>query len=156
MPVPSRHLLHHENRRSRAWYLGEQSDLKNFERRGHRKFNRFWGRVTLATLNVRSLGKDKQDADFYYSYLQSLHHDALALTEMWNSQERYDSWRCVTSMSSRGDDTCRNVYFTFGAVCLASITSWTFGDFGLLGAHTRTSMQFINYLHLPPPIFFQS
>ena len=83
------------NRQRRKWVHVEEDAIR--ELRGHRKFNRFWGHVTLATLNVRSLGRRRQDSDFYYSYLTSLRHDALGLTEMWNSQRRYDSWTCVTS-----------------------------------------------------------
>ena len=82
----------------------------NFERRGHRKFNRFWGCTTLATLNVRSLGRKRHDSDFYYSYVESLGHDATGLTEMWHTQERYDSWKCVTSETGRsGEDRAAGV-----------------------------------------------
>ena len=88
------HTSHWRNRKGRKWVHEEEHAIR--ELRGHRKFNRFWGHVTLATLNVRSLGRRRQDSDFYYSYLQSLEHDALGLTEMWNSQRRYDSWTCVT------------------------------------------------------------
>ena len=48
------------------------------------------------TLNVRSLDSKRADTDFYYSYLESLSHDALAVAEAWNTQRHYDSWRCVT------------------------------------------------------------
>ena len=61
-------------------------------------FNKKWcGAITFSTLNVRSLGSDRADADFYYSYFESLGHDAICMTEMWNSQRHYESWRCVTS-----------------------------------------------------------
>ena len=105
MPAaPRQHLTSQwQSRRSRkAWVNpgGRREEIREF--RGHRKFNRHWGHVTFATLNVRSLGRRRQDADFYYSYLQSLNHDALGLTEMWNSQHRYDSWDCVTCEPNNG------------------------------------------------------
>lgn len=93
---------HWRNAQGRSWVQNNDDRNAIRELRGHRKFNRFWGHVTLATLNVRSLGRKRQDADFYYSYLQSLSHDALGLTEMWNSQRHYESWACVTSVTSQG------------------------------------------------------
>ena len=101
----SRHLdYHRRNRERRKWWHDERDAQANLERQGHRKFNKFWGCVTLATLNVRSLGSKRQDADFYYSYLESLSHDALGLTEMWHTQRRYDSWTCVTSEPGQGGE----------------------------------------------------
>ena len=89
--------------RGRKWYHDEKQALE--ELRDHRKFNKFWGHTTFATLNVRSLGWKRSDSDFYYSYLESLGHDALDATEMWGTERRYDSWRCVTSEPNlTGDD----------------------------------------------------
>ena len=67
--------LHHHRTRGRKWYEGEQRALE--ELRDHRKFNKFWGHITFATLNVRSLDSKRSDADFYYSYLEQLGHDDL-------------------------------------------------------------------------------
>ena len=95
----------HRNR-GRSWTNGLDDGIEEF--RGHRKFNRFWGHVTLATFNVRSLGRKRQDADFYYSHLESLNHDALGLTEMWGSQQHYESWNCVTCTPNlSGEDSKR-------------------------------------------------
>ena len=99
------HLTRHwHDRRKRSWTHG----YKNYkplieELRDHRKFNRFWGHTTLATLNVRSLGQLRRDSDYHYSYIKGLNHDATGLTEMWNTHTRYESWTCVTSAPC-GDD----------------------------------------------------
>ena len=73
-------------------------DAVNCSRKRNKAFNKKWdGGVTFATLNVRSLGCKRADADFYYSYIKSLAHDATCLTEMWNTQRHYEAWSCVTS-----------------------------------------------------------
>ena len=100
MPTAMLHWQHRQRRRREWGCQGGREEIREF--RGHRKFNRFWGHVTLATLNVRSLGRRRQDDGFYYSHLKSLNHDVMGLTEMWNSQKRYDSWDCVTCEPNHG------------------------------------------------------
>ena len=84
--------LPHYHTRGRKWYDGERDAYANFEGRDHRRFNKLWGTTTFATLNIHSLGSKREDVDFYFSYLESLGHDPLGATEMWNSQRHYESW----------------------------------------------------------------
>ena len=75
---------------SRSQFIDQSRNLNR-----KKKYNKKWGNVGFSTLNIRSLGSKREDADFYYSYCESLGYDATCLTEMWNSQRHYESWNCV-------------------------------------------------------------
>ena len=76
--------LTHRNHQGRSWTgQGENVVTRANGNRAHLKFNKFWEHdISLSTLNVRSLGAERQDSDFYFSYLESLGHDATGVTEM--------------------------------------------------------------------------
>ena len=62
------------------------------------RFSRRWkGEITFTTYNIRSFGYKRADSEFYYSYFENLNHDALCITETWNSQRHFESWNCAVS-----------------------------------------------------------
>ena len=118
-------------------------------------FNKKWSKkgVTFSTLNVRSLGCKRADADFYYSYCESLGHDATCLTETWNSQRNFESWNCVTSEENnsgkdRAAGVCLLLSNRFASLQLSR------GNIGTRGCWVRIQGPVCNLLiigvYLPP------
>ena len=63
-----------------------------------RNFNKTWVKEFIfSTFNIHSFGCKRADSEYNYSYCESLNHDASCITETWNTQRHFESWRCVVS-----------------------------------------------------------